>query len=245
MTMFELIPAIDLKGGKCVRLREGDAASATEYGDDPVAIALRWQEQGAARLHVVDLDGAFGGDARHASLARSLFAALRIPVQFGGGLRTLQQIERILALGADRVVVGTVALEQPDIVEEAVRLHGAAVAVGIDARGGRVAVRGWVEQSSRSALDLARRMGAIGVERIIYTDIARDGMLTGVNVAETAAVARQSGLKVIASGGVAGTTDVRGLWELRDAGIEGVILGRALYERKVDFMKLREELQGW
>jgi phosphoribosylformimino-5-aminoimidazole carboxamide ribotide isomerase len=243
--MFELIPAIDLKAGKCVRLREGAAASATEYGDDPVAMALRWQDQGATRLHVVDLDGAFAGDGKHTAVARSLFAALHIPVQFGGGLRTLEQIERILDMGADRAVVGTVALEHPEIVEEAVRRDGAAIVVGIDARGGRVAVRGWIEQSVLSALELARRMGEIGVERIIYTDIARDGMLTGVNVDETAALARQSGQKVIASGGVSGQDDVRRLWDARDAGIEGVILGRALYESKIDFVELRQRMGQW
>jgi phosphoribosylformimino-5-aminoimidazole carboxamide ribotide isomerase len=243
--VFELIPAIDLKGGKCVRLREGAEGSATEYGDDPVAMGLRWQDQGAARLHLVDLDGAFAGDGRHTAIARRLFSALRIPVQFGGGLRTLDQIERILDLGAARAVVGTVALEHPGIVEEAVRRRGSAVVVGIDARAGQVAVRGWVEQSTLSAVDLARKMGELGVERIIYTDISRDGMLTGANVEESASLARETGLKVIASGGVSCPDDVRRVWENRDAGIEGVILGRALYENRIDFADLQERMRLW
>lgn len=234
-THFELIPAIDMKGGKCVRLEEGDAARATEYGDDPVAMARHWESQGARRLHLVDLDGAFSGSPAHLDAARRIFRALRIPVQFGGGVRSMDQIEGLLEAGADRVILGTLAVERPDLVEGAVRRWGSAIVVGIDARQGRVAVRGWVEGTSMAARELAERVRAAGVERVVYTDVARDGMLTGVDVEETERLALQTGLAVIASGGVAALDDVRSLWERREAGIEGVVLGRALYERKLDY----------
>jgi phosphoribosylformimino-5-aminoimidazole carboxamide ribotide isomerase len=208
-------------------------------------MALRWQEQGASRLHVIDLDGAFSGEGMHVGIARAIFGAVRIPVQFGGGLRTLDQIERILDMGADRAIVGTVALRDPDVVEQAVRRRGQAVLVGIDARAGSVAVQGWIEQSSESALQLARRVAAIGIERIVYTDIARDGMLAGVNVEQTAAIAQASGLKVIASGGVATEADVRAVWARRECGIEGIILGRALYEGTVHFRDVQSRVAHW
>jgi phosphoribosylformimino-5-aminoimidazole carboxamide ribotide isomerase len=242
---FELIPAIDIKGGKCVRLQEGKADQATEYGDDPVAMALKWEHEGATRLHVIDLDGAFSGQTAHSEIARSIFGSVRIPVQIGGGIRTLDQVERLLALGAARVILGTAAIEHPEVVETAVSRHGSAVVVGIDARNGRVALRGWRTQSSVTAVDLARRMKAIGIERIIYTDIARDGMLYGVNLDETERLALEAQISVIASGGVVGIQDVRDLWERRASGIEGVILGRALYERKIDLRQATRALAGW
>ena len=243
--MLELIPAVDMKGGKCVRLQEGVASRVTEYGDDPVAMALHWESLGAARLHLVDLDGAFTGQAAHLEIAKNIFRSLKIPVEFGGGLRTLEQIETMFDLGADRVILGTVAIDNPDLVEEAVRRHPGAVIVGIDARNGNVALRGWVDVTSVTATDLALRMKALGVERIIYTDVARDGMLTGVNFDETKNLCVQTGMKVIASGGVASDDDVRKLWEIRSCGIEGVILGRALYDRKIDFAELRAKLLNW
>ncbi len=243
--VFELIPAIDLKGGKCVRLQAGVASRSTEYSDDPVSMALHWESQGAARLHLVDLDGAFAGRTAHREIARAVFRSLKIPVQFGGGLRSLDQIESILDLGAERVILGTVAVDNPKIVEEAVRRHPSAVVVGIDAREGKVALRGWVEQTALTAVELAGRMREIGVQRVIYTDVARDGMLRGVNWEETENLCRRSGMRVIASGGVAGVEDVRRLWERRACGIEGVILGRALYDRKIDFAALRAQLLAW
>jgi phosphoribosylformimino-5-aminoimidazole carboxamide ribotide isomerase len=243
--VFELIPAVDLKGGKCVRLREGIASRSTEYGDDPVAMALHWQELGAARLHLVDLDGAFSGQAAHLSIAGSIFHALKIPVEFGGGLRTLDHIEKILALGAERAILGTVAMDHPEIVEEAVRRYSSAIVVGIDARAGRVALRGWVDQTATTAAELARHMKELGVERVIYTDVARDGMLRGVNYEETEALCRDAGIRVIASGGVSNVEDVRALWERRACGIEGVILGRALYDKKIDFSELRDQVLSW
>jgi phosphoribosylformimino-5-aminoimidazole carboxamide ribotide isomerase len=246
MTDFELIPAVDLKGGKCVRLQEGVASRATEYGNDPVAMALHWEELGAERLHLVDLDGAFSGAAAHLEIARAIFSSLKIPVEFGGGLRTLDQIETILNLGAERAILGTVAVDHPEIVAEAVkRFSSASIVVGIDARQGKVALRGWVDVTTVAAAELALRMKDLGVERVIYTDVARDGMLSGVNYQETEALCRDAGIKVIASGGVTTVEDVRTLWERRQVGIEGVILGRALYDRKIDFTDLRAQLESW
>jgi len=242
---LELIPAVDLKGGKCVRLQEGIASRSTEYSDDPVSMALHWEQQGATRLHLVDLDGAFSGKAAHLEIAKSIFRSLKIPVQFGGGLRTLEQIETILELGAERAIVGTVAVDNPEVVEEAVRRHSAAIVVGIDARKGNVALRGWVDQTTLTAADLALRMKDLGVERVIYTDVARDGMLRGVNYQETEKLCRDTGIRVIASGGVSNIEDVRALWERRICGIEGVILGRALYDGKLDFSDLRAQMLGW
>jgi phosphoribosylformimino-5-aminoimidazole carboxamide ribotide isomerase len=242
---FEPIPAIDLKGGKCVRLQEGIASRSTEYGIDPVAMALHWEAQGATRLHLVDLDGAFAGESAHLEIAKSIFRTLKIPVEFGGGLRTLEQVEKILELGAERAILGTVAVTNPEIVQEAVRRHPSAIVVGIDARQGKVALRGWVDQTVVTAAELARRMKDLGVPRVIYTDVARDGMLRGANVEETEILCRQSAIRVIASGGVAGVEDVKSLWERRSCGIEGVILGRALYERKLDFRSLREQMISW
>ncbi len=245
INMLELIPAVDLKGGKCVRLQEGIASRSTEYSNDPVAMALHWEAQGATRLHLVDLDGAFSGQAAHLEIAKSIFHALKIPVQFGGGLRTLEQIETILSLGAARAIVGTVAADDPKIVEEAVRRHPGAIVVGIDARNGKVALRGWVDQTMVTAVELALRMKNIGIDRIIYTDVARDGMLRGVNYLETENLCRATGMKVIASGGVSTIEDIRALWERQACGIEGVILGRALYDGKLDFSDLRTRMLSW
>jgi len=242
---FELIPAIDLKGGKCVRLRQGVSTEATAYSDDPVAMALHWQEQGAVRLHLVDLDGAFSGNPVHAALVREIFRSLAIPVQFGGGVRTAAQVEAILEAGADRVILGTVAVQAPELVGECARRFGSSIVVGIDARAGRVLTRGWVQQSSVRAADLALRMKDLGIERIVYTDVARDGMLEGMNVGETADLARETGLRVVASGGAAGMEDVRALWEQRGSGIEGMILGRALYDNRLDLAQLSRVVAEW
>jgi phosphoribosylformimino-5-aminoimidazole carboxamide ribotide isomerase len=245
MNEFELIPAVDLKGGKCVRLQEGMASRSTEYSNDPVAMALHWEESGATRLHLVDLDGAFSGQAAHLEIAKSIFRALKIPVQFGGGLRTLEQIETILDLGAKRAILGTVAVDNPLTVEEAVRRHSDAIVVGIDARMGKVALRGWVDQTALTAVELAMRVKNLGVQRVIYTDVARDGMLKGANYQETENLCRETGIRVIASGGVSSIEDVREIWNRRACGIEGVILGRALYDKKIDFIDLRAQMLSW
>jgi phosphoribosylformimino-5-aminoimidazole carboxamide ribotide isomerase len=243
--LFELIPAIDLKGGRCVRLQEGEISRSTEYGDDPVAMAFYWQDQGASRLHLVDLDGAFSGSTKHLDVARSIFRGLRIPVQFGGGLRTLEQIERVIELGARNAIVGTIAAEHPEIVAESVRRHADAIIVGIDARDGLVALRGWVDRTSIQACDLARGMKELGVRQLIYTDVARDGTMRGANHEETAALARASEMRVIASGGVSSEADVRALWLRRSSGIEGVILGRSLYEKTIDLRSLQTQVTAW
>ena len=233
-------PAIDLREGRCVRLRQGEAAEQTVYGDDPVAMARRWVNEGAEWLHTVNLDGAFDGALRAEAgdpglpinllCLRDIVAAVDVPVQFGGGLRSLTDIEMLLTLGASRVILGTVAVEQPDLVSEAVERFGKQrIAVGLDARDGWVATHGWQQASHLTAIELGRHMAQRGVETVIYTDIARDGMLSGVNVSATASLARQTGLQVIASGGVSSVDDIRELCEVASTGIVGVIIGRAIY----------------
>jgi phosphoribosylformimino-5-aminoimidazole carboxamide ribotide isomerase len=226
-----VFPAIDLRGGRVVRLRQGRADAETVYGDDPAQVAARWQREGAEWLHVVNLDGAFGNDtALNARALEKILAVVPIPVQFGGGLRDLASIEAAFALGVVRVVIGTAAIENPALISNALARFGAErVAVGIDAREGMVATRGWCEQSQIRALDLARQMRERGITRIVYTDIARDGMLRGVDADAIAELARATGLRVIASGGVASLRDVQALRVHERDGIEGVIIGQALY----------------
>lgn len=233
-----IFPAIDLRRGRCVRLRQGDPTAETLYSEDPAAAARQWAAQGAQWLHVVNLDGAFGDEAGPAgaplpiNLQRlaEIRQAVDLPIQFGGGLRRLEEMAQALALGATRVVLGTVAVQQPQIVRAALARFGSErIVIGIDAREGRVATHGWAQTSSLEAVTLAIAMRAAGVQRMIYTDISRDGMLTGVNVAATAALARASGLAVIASGGVRDVADIALLAGQAQAGIEGVIIGQALY----------------
>lgn len=224
-----IIPAIDLKGGKCVRLLRGDLHAETVYGDDPVAMGRRWVDAGARYLHVVDLDGAVSGAPVNGDAIAALCAKLPIPVEVGGGVRTVERAGAILAVGADRVIFGTAALEQPEVVVDACRRFPGRVAVGIDARGGKVAVKGWLETSAVAAVDVARRLEGSGVACIIYTDIERDGTQQGVNVAATRAFAEAIRIPVIASGGVGSLQDIAALLPLEAAGVTGVIVGRALY----------------
>lgn len=236
---FEIYPAIDLRGGKVVRLKEGDPARMTAYSDDPAQTARRWLEAGANWLHIVNLDGAFGenDDANRAAL-RSI-AELGRRVQFGGGIRSLDAIERALSFGVSRAVLGTIAVEQPDVVKEAIERFGAEkVAVGIDARDGLVRVRGWKEGSGVSATELASRMRSLGLRTVIFTDISRDGIGSGLNIPATKELAETSGLDVIASGGVHTLDDVIAA---REAKLAGVIIGRALYEGTID---LKEALES-
>ena len=235
-----IYPAIDLRAGRVVRLRQGRAENETIYGDDPAQIAARWQGEGAAWLHVVNLDGAFGdaSTANERELAR-IVLTVSIPVQFGGGLRDVASIEAAFALGIARVVIGTAAIENPALVSDAIARFGAErIVVGIDARDGMVATRGWREQSQISALDLARQMRERGVARIVYTDIARDGMLRGIDAGAMAHLARAANVRVIASGGVASLRDVKALKALEDNGIDGVIIGQALYTGAVDLQQV-------
>ncbi len=229
---MEVIPAIDLRGGRCVRLHQGDFDRETVFSDDPVSMALQWQEQGGRRLHVVDLDGAATGEPAHLEAISSIVAALDIPVQVGGGIRSSATARAWLDAGVARVVIGTAAVRDPDMVREVCRVHGGErVVVSIDARGGMVALQGWTEASEVSVLDLAQRMSALGVVRLLYTDIDRDGMLTGPDVETNAKLVRDTGMAVLASGGVASVKDVR---RLVPTGAEGVIVGRALYTGAVN-----------
>ena len=236
-------PAIDLRHRRCVRLVQGDPQAETVFSDDPAATAQRWAGMGAEWLHVVNLDGAFGDEAAagaNAAALRGILDSVDIPVQLGGGLRRLVDIEAALALGAARVIVGTAALEDPEVVRVAVRRFGAErVAVAIDARDGWVATHGWQAVSGVTPVDLARQMKDFGIGRVVYTDISRDGMLTGVNVDACADLAKATGLGVIASGGVASLTDVRRVKQVESDGVEGLIIGKALYAGQVD---LREAL---
>jgi phosphoribosylformimino-5-aminoimidazole carboxamide ribotide isomerase len=227
----ELYPAIDIRNGRVVRLSQGEAARQTVYGDDPTAVAERFAEQGARWIHVVDLDRAFG-DGDNGAAVRAIVAQVgaRVRVQVGGGFRTLERIRKGLELGAARLVVGTAAAADPAFVPAAIEVAGAEqLAIGIDARNGMVAVRGWTETSTLAAADLARRVVDQGITTVIYTDVARDGMLSGPNVAGAAELQR-AGVGVIASGGVAGVEDIRAV---RDAGLAGAIVGRALYEGRL------------
>ncbi len=241
MADFELIPAIDLLGGRCVRLSQGRYEDATVYDEDPAAVAARFAAHPLRRLHVVDLDGAKAGGPRNGEAIRAVLAAAAgIPVQVGGGLRRLDDVEERLALGVDRAILGTVALRDPALVKEAASRFPGRIAVGIDARDGRVAVEGWVETSDTAASELARRFEDAGVAALVYTDIARDGMLTGPNLDQTEALARAVSIPVIASGGVGSEDDVRRCAALATRGVAGVIVGRALYTGAVDLARALE-----
>jgi len=235
-----VIPAIDLKEGRCVRLYQGDMNQATVYADDPVATALRWQSEGAERLHVVDLDGAVSGAGVNTAAIEHICQALTIPVQVGGGIRDVAAIERLLSRGVSRVILGTVAYRQPEIVATACQRFPGRITVGIDARAGKVAVQGWTEATELEAVELARRCASTGVSEIVYTDIARDGTSQGVNLDATLALARSVTLPIIASGGVASIQDIKRLLPLETEGITGVIVGRALYTGAV---KLAEAIR--
>lgn len=227
-----LYPAIDLKEGRCVRLIRGDMEQATIFNDDPAAQAASFADAGASWLHLVDLDGAFAGKPMNAKAVEAIINEVDIPVQLGGGIRTLETIESWLNCGVMRVILGTVAVKAPDLVKEACRKFPGHIAVGIDAREGRVAVEGWAEDTDILAIDLARKFADAGVEAIIYTDIDRDGVLQGANIPATAEIARSVSIPVIASGGVSSLTDLRAL--IVEKRIAGAIVGRALYDGRID-----------
>jgi phosphoribosylformimino-5-aminoimidazole carboxamide ribotide isomerase len=232
---FTIVPAIDLRGGRCVRLRQGRAEDETVFSDDPVATARRWQSQGAARLHVVDLDGAFAGRPAQTELVRSIIAALEVPVQVGGGLRDVPAVEAMLEAGARWAVVGTRAALDPAFLGEVCGAFGDRIIVAVDATDGRVAVNGWRRVLDLDAAALARDAAAAGAAAILYTDIARDGTEGGPNVWSTEAVARAAGIPVLASGGVGSLEDIRQLAAL--PGVEGVIVGRALYSGAINLRR--------
>jgi phosphoribosylformimino-5-aminoimidazole carboxamide ribotide isomerase len=230
---FTVIPAIDLKDGKCVRLRQGRPDDVTVYSDDPVQMALQWENLGARRLHVVDLDGAFKGSGVHNELVSRICKQVDIPVELGGGLRTEEDVERALGLGIETAIVGTRAATEPETVRSMANRFGSSLGVGIDARNGQVMIKGWAEASGAAAVDIARQMDSYGVGTLIYTDISRDGMLTGINLPGVDAICRAVGCRVIASGGVSKQVDVDDLKALQLPNLIGVIVGKALYEGKL------------
>ncbi len=229
-----LFPAIDLKNGEAVRLQQGDMARATVFNRDPAAQAAAFERQGFEYLHIVDLDGAFAGKPMNAAAVDAILAAVNIPVQLGGGIRDRATLDAWLGKGVARVIIGTAAVRDPALVKEAARAHPGRVAVGLDARDGKVAVEGWAATSELSALDIARRFEDAGVAAIIYTDVARDGMLRGLNLDATVALARHISIPVIASGGFASLDDVRALLQPRAQKLQGAIVGRALYDGRLD-----------
>ncbi|MFM8674140.1 MAG: 1-(5-phosphoribosyl)-5-[(5-phosphoribosylamino)methylideneamino]imidazole-4-carboxamide isomerase [Vulcanococcus sp.] len=231
---MQIIPAIDLLDGHCVRLHQGDYDQVTRFSDDPVSQALSWQQQGAQRLHLVDLDGARSGEPINDQAVKAITAALSIPVQLGGGVRSAARAEELLACGLDRVILGTVAIEQPELVRELADRHPGKVVVGIDAKDGLVATRGWLETSHVRATDLAASFEGSGVAAIVSTDIATDGTLAGPNLEALRAMAEASSIPVIASGGIGTLEDILSLLALAPLGVEGVIVGRALYDGTVD-----------
>ncbi len=229
-----LFPAIDLKDGQCVRLKLGEMDQATVFNDDPADQALRFQRQGFEYLHIVDLNGAFAGKPVNGSAVDAILKAVKMPVQLGGGIRDLATIESWLAKGIARVILGTVAVRDPKLVRDACKKFPNQVAVGIDAKGGKVAVQGWAETSELSAIDLARRFEDAGVAAIIYTDIDRDGILAGLNLASTVELAHATKIPVIASGGLASMADIEALTRPENRILEGAITGRALYDGRID-----------
>lgn len=229
-----LFPAIDLKQGQCVRLRLGEMASATVYNDDPAAQARAFEEEGFEWLHVVDLDGAFAGESRNGAAVEAILKATRNPVQLGGGIRSLAHIEAWLDKGLARVILGTVAVRDPGLVKEACRAFPGRIAVGIDARGGKVAVEGWAEASELGAIELARKFEGAGVAAIVYTDIDRDGVLAGINWDATIDMAEAVSIPVIASGGLASMADIVRMTMPDARRLEGAISGRALYDGRID-----------
>jgi phosphoribosylformimino-5-aminoimidazole carboxamide ribotide isomerase len=238
-----LYPAIDLKDGRCVRLRQGDMAQATIFNTDAAAQARAFESAGFEWLHVVDLNGAFAGHSANAQTIRDIRAAIHIPMQVGGGIRDLAAIENWLEAGVTRVILGTAALRNPALVKDAARKFPGCIAVGIDARDGYVAVEGWAETSTLLAADLAKRFEQSGVAAIIFTDIARDGMMQGLNVGATAALARATSIPVIASGGVSDVGDIERLVQ-SDTAIDGVVIGRALYDGRIDPKTALSAAQG-
>ncbi|MBL8345706.1 MAG: 1-(5-phosphoribosyl)-5-[(5-phosphoribosylamino)methylideneamino]imidazole-4-carboxamide isomerase [Rubrivivax sp.] len=244
-----LIPAIDLKDGKCVRLQQGDMNAVTTFGDDPAAMARRWLEAGARRLHLVDLNGAFAGKPVNEGAVKSILRAVdnRIPVQLGGGIRDLDTIERYLDDGISYVVIGTAAVKNPGFMKDACSAFGGHIIVGLDAKDGKVATDGWSKLTGHEVADLAKKFEDYGVEGIIYTDIGRDGMLTGINVEATVKLAQSLTIPVIASGGLSGLPDIEKLCAVEGDGISGVICGRSIYSGALDFaaaQKRADELNG-
>lgn len=234
-----IIPAIDLRSGKCVRLVEGKLDQETIYSDDPVAQAKTWEDLGAKMIHLVDLDGAFTGSPKNLEVVKEILQAVKTPVELGGGIRDLATIKMLLEMGIERVILGTVAINHPELVKEACALYGDRVIVGIDSKNGFVAIEGWEATVEKTTVELALEMKAMGLKRVVFTDIRRDGTMKGPNLESTQELAEKTGLKVVASGGVSSIQDVRNLKALEPFGVDSVIMGKALYTGDV---KLEEAL---
>lgn len=235
-----IFPAIDIRGGKCVRLLKGDFSKETVFSDNPADMAKKWEMQRAKYLHLVDLDGALAGHSVNLDTVKAIVAAVDIPVELGGGIRTMENIETVLNMGVARVILGSVAVKNPELVRSACEKYGERIVVGIDAKDGIVAVDGWGVASQTDVITLAKEMAKAGVKHIIYTDIARDGTLEGVNVKATAKLARESQIKVVASGGVKSIADIEALKPYEKDGIEGVIVGKSIYMGTLDLAKAIE-----
>lgn len=239
-----IFPAIDIRDGKCVRLFKGDFNQETVFSDKPEEMAEKWQAEGAEFLHLVDLDGALAGKSQNLATVKKIIAAVNIPVELGGGIRTMENIDEVLALGVKRVILGSVAVKNPDLVKEACAKYGERIVVGIDAKDGIVAVDGWGVSGNVDVIKLAKEMAKAGVKTIIYTDISRDGTLAGVNVEATAKLARESGINIVASGGVKSTADIKALLPYEKDGIEGVIVGKSIYMKTLDLAEAIEIGRG-
>jgi phosphoribosylformimino-5-aminoimidazole carboxamide ribotide isomerase len=239
-----IIPAIDLKGGQCVRLLQGEDAKTTVYGNDPVAIARRWQHEGGRRLHIVNLDGAFGRDSRNLDVLRSIAKEVSVPIEFGGGLRSMEAMKEARSAGASKLVLGTVAVEKPDLLREAVAEFGAAsIIVAIDSKQGKVVTRGWTATTGVDVTDAVEDLRAMGVEEVLHTDVERDGMMGGPDL-DTLASLHSSGLMVIASGGVSQLADITAIKAVDRGHISGIIIGKALYEKAIALGEANRLLEG-
>ena len=240
---MKIIPAVDIKGGRCVRLTQGKEDQETVYSDDPRAMAEHWDEQGAQLIHVVDLDGAFQGLPKNADLIKDIIYSSTVDIQVGGGIRSIEAIAAYVNAGVYRVILGTIAHQDPAFVEEACKQFPGKIMIGIDAQDGKVAVKGWTEVSEQTAADLAQTMEPLGVAGFIFTDISRDGMLLGPNLDSTRQFAQATSLPVIASGGISGIQDVVSLLSLQSEGIEGMITGKALYDKRLDFKEALKQVR--